>query len=194
VSSAAGLRSAGVAPRWRGTLSSPGCRGRLAAILYFAAVAVAVYFEFIASGAMGIVSIALPVACSAAATLLLCSIFWTINPRTVVVAAIINLISLAFESLEVHPFGFHLAMVLHGVYAVLLGWLMLRSRALPRTLAAMMAFAGLVWLVYLVPPVAKAISPWNTAVGLLCEAAPMLWILAMGVRPTVFLHAEEAPQ
>lgn len=44
-----------------------------------------------------------------------------------------------------------------------------------------MAFAGLVWLIYLSSPLANYLSPYNTAAGLLGEASPVLWLLVMGV-------------
>ena len=45
----------------------------------------------------------------------------------------------------------------------------------------LMALAGLVWLLYLSPPLVHHLIPYNTAVGLVAEALPILWLLAMGV-------------
>lgn len=88
---------------------------------------------------------------------------------------------MGLEAARWQPGGVNAAMVLHGVYCVLLGWLMLRAKFFPRVLGAAMAMAGMVWLLYLNNSLAAAIAPWNTAVGLLGEALPMLWLLAMGV-------------
>ena len=44
-----------------------------------------------------------------------------------------------------------------------------------------MAFAGLVWLIYLSRSLANYLSLYNTAAGLLGEGLPMLWLLVMGV-------------
>ena len=68
-----------------------------------------------------------------------------------------------------------------GFYCLLIGYLVFRSAFLPRILGALMMFAGLVWLVYLSPPLADYLSPYNSAAGLAGEASPMLWLLVMGV-------------
>jgi len=48
-------------------------------------------------------------------------------------------------------------------------------------LGALKAFAGLIWLIYFSPSMARFLAPYNTLVGLLSEALPMLWLLVMGV-------------
>ena len=64
--------------------------------------------------------------------------------------------------------------------------LIFKSTFLPRILGALMAFAGLVWLIYLSPPLANYLSPYNTAAGILGEGLPMLWLLVFGVNvPTM---------
>ena len=44
-----------------------------------------------------------------------------------------------------------------------------------------MAIAGLGWLTYLSPPLAKSLSPYNLALGILGQESLMLWLLMMGV-------------
>ena len=46
---------------------------------------------------------------------------------------------------------------------------------------ALMAFAGLAWLTFLSPPLAKYLSPYNLAAGVLGEGALTLWLLVIGV-------------
>jgi hypothetical protein len=169
-------------------------QARFAAALYFLAVAIAVFCEFFAPGKLGIAAVVLPVVCSMAATLLLYSVFRRVNPRLALTAAVFNLAGLALEALQLQP-GFNLAMVLHGVYAILLGALMASSRLLPRVLGALMLVAGLVWLIDLAPALARDIAPFNTVVGLVSEAIPMFWLLVAGIdisRSSAQAHRLEA--
>lgn len=161
--------------------TSPNFKARIAGALYLVAVLTAVFAEFIFPGRFGVAAaVALPVTCYAAVTLLLYRIFKPVNSRLALLAALSGLIGLAFEALQLH-LRVNLGMVFHGFYCLLIGYLILRSTFLPRILGALMAFAGLVWLVYLSPPLARYLTPYNTAFGLLGEATPMLWLLAMGV-------------
>lgn len=156
---------------------------RLAGALYFLAVAVAVFAEFVAPGQLGVYAIVLPIACSGVVTVLLYIIFRPVNACLASLALLFNLAGLAFEATQLQPRGLNLGMVLHGVYCILLGVLFWRSSLLPRVFDISMALAGLIWLQYLAPPLAHRVAPLNTAAGLLCEAGPMLWLLTMGVRP-----------
>jgi Domain of unknown function (DUF4386) len=160
---------------------SPGVNVRTAGVLYFAAVLIAVFAEFIAPGRLATaVAVVVPVACYAAVTLLLYAIFRPVNGRVALLALLSGLIGLAFEALRFQPRSINLGMTFHALYCLAIGWLMFRSGFLPRHLGALMIFAGLVWLLYLSPPLANHIAPYNTAAGLLGEAVPMLWLLIMG--------------
>jgi hypothetical protein len=81
-----------------------------------------------------------------------------------------------------------IALVFHGFYCLLIGYLIFRSTFLPRILGALMAFAGLAWMTFLLPPLANYLSPYNVASGFLGEGSPMLWLLVMGV------HVERWPE
>ncbi len=72
-------------------------------------------------------------------------------------------------------------LVFHGLYCLLIGYLIFRSTFLPRVLGGLMAFAGLGWLTYLSNPLVNHLSPYNLAVGLLGDVAVYLWLLVMGV-------------
>jgi uncharacterized protein DUF4386 len=169
---------------WRGASGAPSRQVRLAAAVYFLAIGIAVFAEFVAPGRIGITGTLLPVACSVAVTLLLYRIFRSVAPRVARLAALLNLLGLLLEVVRWQPRGVNLAMVLHGIYAILLGWLMARSGLLPRLLGVSMALGGTIWLLYLAPPVVERLAPLNTALGLACEVIPMLWFLIMGVRST----------
>jgi hypothetical protein len=72
-------------------------------------------------------------------------------------------------------------LVFFGFYCLLIGYLILRSTFLPRALGVLMAFGGLGWLTFLSPTLAKSLSPYNMAPGILGEAALTLWLLVFGV-------------
>ena len=95
--------------------------------------------------------------------------------------AVSSLAGLALEALQWQPYGINLAVVLHGLYCLLAGYLVIQSRFLPRISGLLIAFAGLVWLLYLSPQLSDRIAPYNTAAGLLGEVSLMLWLLIAGV-------------
>ena len=61
------------------------------------------------------------------------------------------------------------------------GYLIFRSTFLPRALGVLMAFGGLGWLTFLSPALAKVLSPYNLAPGILGEGVLTLWLLVFGV-------------
>jgi hypothetical protein len=73
------------------------------------------------------------------------------------------------------------ALFFFGPYCVLLAILMLGSRFLPRILGALMVLAGLGWLAFLIPQVAKRIGTGIEVLGVAAEGLLMLWLLVMGV-------------
>jgi hypothetical protein len=96
-------------------------------------------------------------------------------------AAFFNLVGLTFEALQLNPQGVNLAVVFHGIFCLLIGYLIYRSTFLPRILGALIALGGLSWLTYLLPPLSHHLSPYNLACGLLGEASVFLWLLVLGV-------------
>jgi len=89
--------------------------------------------------------------------------------------------ALALMFLKLHAQASSIYMVFFGCYCLLIGYLIFRSTFLPRILGALMAFAGLVWLTFLSPPLANYLSPYNLASGFLGEGSLMLWLLVIGV-------------
>jgi Domain of unknown function (DUF4386) len=156
-------------------------KARIAGVLYLISVLTAVYAEFFARGRWGLAAVVIPISCYITVTLLLCSIFVPVNRSLSLLAASFNLVGFTFEALRSYPRGVNAGMVFHGLYCLLIGYLIFASTFLPRILGVLMAFAGLVWLLYLSPPMAKYLSPYNTASGILGEGLPMLWLLVMGV-------------
>ncbi len=72
-------------------------------------------------------------------------------------------------------------LVFFGFFDLLIGCLILRSIFLPRILGALMALAGLGWMVFLVPPIANQLSHYILPLGFLAEFLLLLWLLVKGV-------------
>ena len=161
--------------------ASPSFRGRVAGVFYFLSVITAICAEAFIRGtvlyAVGLV----PVLCFAAATLLLYSIFSRVNQTIALLAVSSNLVGLAFEALERHLWGINVAMVLHGAYCLLIGYLVIKSSFLPRILGVLMGIAGLAWLSAQLPGLAHWVYSVTQALGFLGEGSLMLWLLVMGI-------------
>jgi hypothetical protein len=161
--------------------ASPRLKARIAGILYLASFVIGLFGELVIRGRLGFAFGLLAVSCSTVMTLVLCDILKTVQRSLALLAASFNLVGLAFEALRWNPQGANIALVFHGLYCLLIGYLAFRSAFLPRILGASMAFAGLAWLTFFSSLLANHLSPWNVASGLLGEASLMLWLLAMGV-------------
>jgi hypothetical protein len=116
-----------------------------------------------------------------AVTLLSYYIFKAVNKSLSLLAASFNLVGLMFEALRLNSQGVNIAVVFHGIFCILIGFLIYRSTFLPRILGALIAFGGLSWLTYLSPQLSDYPSPYNLACGLLGEASVFLGLLVMGV-------------
>ena len=77
--------------------------------------------------------------------------------------------------------GYRIGLAIFGFHCLLIGYLILRSRFLPKFLGALMTIAGLDWLTFFFPRLADSLSPYNLVAGALCEGLLTLWLLAMGV-------------
>jgi hypothetical protein len=154
---------------------------RMAGVLYATAVLVAVFHEFIAPGVRSRLAFVLATGCYAAVMLLLCAILKPIHPRVAWIATAIGLAGFVVDALHWYPNGVNVDIPVHGVFCILVGWMFLRSMLVPRVFGALMVFAGLVWILYLIPSLVRSLAPYYSFAGLLGEAIPMLWLLLMGV-------------
>lgn len=68
-----------------------------------------------------------------------------------------------------------------GVYCLLVGYLILRSRFFPKAVGALMACAGVCWLITTWPWMASATAPYTTIVGLVGEGTVMGYLLLKGL-------------
>ena len=86
--------------------------------------------------------------------------------------------AMAYMSLELYPQAYGIAVVFSRFYCLLIGYLILKSTFLPRFLGGLMVFAGLGWLTFLSQPLARSLSPYILAPGILAT----VWLLVMGVK------------
>ena len=89
--------------------------------------------------------------------------------------------ALALLFLKVNDHGAAIALVFFGFYALLTGYLMVRSTFLPRILGVLGILGGLGWLSFLYPPLGYRLFPYIAALGLLGAGSLILWLLVFGV-------------
>ena len=160
---------------------SPRFKARMAGGLYVFSVLAALFLELFLGGRLGYAANIIQVSGMAAVTLLSYYIFKAVNKRLALLATSFNFVGLACEGFRLNPHGVNIAIVFHGVFCILIGYLIFRSAFLPRFLGVLMSFAGLNWLTFLLTSLANHLSPYNLACGLSGEASVFLWLLVMGV-------------
>jgi hypothetical protein len=121
--------------------------------------------------------------CYIAVTLLFYYIFKPVNRTLSFLAALVSFAGCAIGPVTA---GFHLTsrinpLVFFGFYCLLIGYLIVRSTFLPRTLGALMGLAGLGWLSFFSASVASRLHPYNLVPGLIGEGALTVWLLAVGL-------------
>jgi hypothetical protein len=89
--------------------------------------------------------------------------------------------ALALLFLKVNDRGAGIALVFFGFYAVLTGYLIIRSTFLPRILGVVSVIAGLGWLSFLYLPFAHLMFPYVVVLALLGAGALIVWLLVFGV-------------
>jgi len=160
---------------------SPRFKARMAGGLYVFSVLTALFLELFLGGRLGYAANIIQMSGMAAVTLLSYEIFKAVNKSLSLLAVSFNLAGLTFEAFRLNPHGVNIAIVFHGVFCILIGYLIFRSAFLPRILGVLMAFAGLSWLTFPLASLANYLSPYNLACGLIGEASVFLWLLVMSV-------------
>src|SRR5436305_8246258 len=89
--------------------------------------------------------------------------------------------ALALLFLKVNDRGAAIALAFFGFYALLTGYLIIKSTFLPRTLGVLSVVAGAGWLTFLYPPLGYRLFFYIAPFGLLGAAALILWLLVFGV-------------
>ena len=118
-----------------------------------------------------------------AVTVLFYYIFKPVNRNVSFLAAFISLFGCVVGPLDLFlPAAYRInPLVVFGFYCLLIGYLILRSTFLPRFLGILMVLAGLGWLTFVSPQLAKSLSPFNFLPGIVGEGALTVWLLAKGV-------------
>ena len=160
---------------------SPRARARLAGAFYVLSVLTAIFSESLGHGRVAVAAGLVAVALYVAVTLFMYAVFKPMNRSLALLAACSNLVCLTFEALRWNPRGVDIALVFHGIYCLLIGYIAFGSTFLPRILGPLMAFGGLAWLTFGSPPLAQRLSPYNIAAGFLGVGSLMLWLLVIGV-------------
>ena len=89
--------------------------------------------------------------------------------------------ALALLFLKVNDQGAGIGLVFFGFYALLMGYLIVRSTFLPRFLGVLSALGGLGWLTFLFPPLGYRLFSYIALIGLLGAGAKISWLLVFGV-------------
>jgi hypothetical protein len=89
--------------------------------------------------------------------------------------------AVAILFLRVNDIGAGIALVFFGFYAILKGYLVIRSTFLPRILGWLAVFGGIGWLAYLSPPFGDRVFSIIAVVGIVGALANIGWLLVFGV-------------
>jgi Domain of unknown function (DUF4386) len=89
--------------------------------------------------------------------------------------------ALALLLLKVNDHGAGIALAFFGFYALLKGYLIVRSTFLPRILGVLSVFAGGGLLTFLSPTLGYRLFTYVAALGLLAAAPQILWLIVFGV-------------
>jgi len=83
--------------------------------------------------------------------------------------------------LRVNDIGAGIALVFFGFYALLKGYLVIRSTFLPRALGWLTVLGGIGWLAYLSPSFGDRVFSFIALLGIVGALANIVWLLVFGV-------------
>jgi hypothetical protein len=89
--------------------------------------------------------------------------------------------ALSLLFLKMNDRGAGIALVFFGFYAILTGYLIIKSTFLPRILGVLSVIGGLGWLTFLYPPLGGRLFPFIAIFAILGAVALILWLLVKGV-------------
>jgi hypothetical protein len=169
--------------------ASPGLTARLAGFFWLMAFVTDAAAK-LARGRSVLAADLIATACLLAATVLVYQLLKSVNRNLSLVAAFFGLAGCA---LGASNSLFHLGaqasnidFLFFGLHCLLIGYLVLRSTFLPRTVGALMAFGGLGWMTFslvtlLARPLAQNLSLYFVVPGILGELSLAVWLLVMRV-------------
>jgi hypothetical protein len=82
-----------------------------------------------------------------------------------------------------HAYALNILLVFFGFHFILLGYLILRSPAVPRVLGLIVIAAGFGALIFLAPPIGASLFPYFAGLGLIAELSLTTWLLLGSGRP-----------
>jgi hypothetical protein len=137
------------------------------------------------------VVLSLSTLCYVVVTLLFYDLFKPVNNRLSLVAAGFSLVGCALGILGAFELvAGQINLGFFGIYCIAIGYLILRSTFLPRTLGVLMIIGGLSWSTFFVPPLARGLAPFNMLPGVFGEASLTVWLLAAGVNTQRWRESE----
>lgn len=90
--------------------------------------------------------------------------------------------ALALVFLKLRAAAYHnIGLVFFGLYLLLVGILILKSKFLPRILGVLMVLAGLSYLPFMSPPLVQTLQPYILIFPGVGQISLCLWLLVMGV-------------
>lgn len=92
-----------------------------------------------------------------------------------------QLSAISLLSLRVNDIGAGIALVFFGFYAVLKGYLVIRSTFLPHALGWLTVLGGIGWLAYLSPPFGDRVFSFIALFGIVGALVNIGWLLVVGV-------------
>jgi hypothetical protein len=160
-------------------------KARLAGALYLLTIILGMFAAFVGNPSYSRPALIIGTAAYGGVTVLLYLIFKPVNPALSLISAAFSLVGCAISILETAhiskvPFN---SLVLFGFYCLMLGWLSLRSEFTPRAVSWLLGMAGVGWLTYMIPPLAKQLVYVTMATGLVGEGSLTAWLLAGSMRP-----------
>jgi len=149
---------------------------------------------FFAAGSLATAAILVSTLCYLGATVLVYRLLKPVSARLSLVAALFSFAGCALSVLA----AFHAApeginsLAFFGGHCFLVGVLIMRSTFLPRAVGALMTLAGLGWLTFVWPSLAKELAPFNMLPGIVGELTLSLWLLIKGVNGPAWDEAARA--
>lgn len=162
---------------------SPRSVARIAGLIYVMVFVTGVYSLFDRTG-IGVAAAMIAGVLYIAVTVLFYFIFRPVSRGFSLLAAIISLAGIIIGPLSmlVKPLSVISPLVFFGFYCLLIAFLIFKSTFLPRFLSALMAFAGLGWLLFLSPSFAMSLAPYIFFPGIIGEGALTIWLVVFGVK------------
>ena len=162
--------------------TSPCRKARIAGVFYLLTIVAGTAALFL-HGRLALAANLLAGFAYMAVTILFYFIFNAVNRSVSLISGVFSFVGFIATALDWKPLGID-GLVFFGVYCLLIAYLILRSTFLPGILGLLMGLAGLNWMTYFSPYLAKHMYPYNLFPGLVGEGSLTLWLLVVGLNST----------